>query len=110
MSPTPEQTAEWHKEASTQYVNDGNVYIEDTPEEHYAAGYLRAKTEHLVEIAALKAQLAAATPLAQFAYDVLCDEDYTENLAMDYGFLIYDGNQYVLQSTIKATIDTLSKG
>jgi hypothetical protein len=70
---------------------------------------LAANNEQRVIIAELKAKLAEVMPLAKFACDVLRDEDHPDNLAHDYDFLTFGGNEYVLKATIEATIERILK-
>jgi hypothetical protein len=61
-TPTPTQIAEWRKAACNQYIDDDYISSFDIAEEHYIAGYIRARTEQSAEIAELKAKLAEVMP------------------------------------------------
>lgn len=45
MTTTPEQLQAFRDIASAEYLNDDNIRVKDIAEEHYIAGYLRAKQE-----------------------------------------------------------------
>jgi hypothetical protein len=63
-APTPTQIAEWFKQGAATFLKDKHAATFNTPDYFYASGYLRARTEQATEIAALKAQIAELSPLA----------------------------------------------
>jgi hypothetical protein len=54
MSPTPEEITEWRKESHKNWLEDKELNATSCSSKAYENGYLRARTEHAPEIAALK--------------------------------------------------------
>jgi hypothetical protein len=63
MNISPEQIAEWRKEAESAWLLDTFAQIREGSYSAYIKGYIRARTEQATEIAALKAQLEIAHEL-----------------------------------------------
>ena len=100
---TPEQLAKWREDARAEYLNDDNIRVEDIAEEHYVAGYLRAKqeTEQVMKLAKFGAMV-----LFTYKEGYVSDEEIG-NFALSSGCITQPIEAYA--PNIEATIKELLK-